>query len=141
MRAENLRKMIHEENLVQVMYHLCSKSKIPMKGKYFQPFRLNCTKIGFWCYANWNNTFRAFIEVKSFIFHQSKLLLFSSFLFSSEPDHTTFTDLLLVNEARRYEKTSFSLLKGRSQPAMHILPSSTLFSKHFEEYQGDFRTR
>jgi len=42
------------------------------------------------------------------------------FRFSSKLDHTTFPDLLLVNEALRYERTCFSLLKGRSQLAIHI---------------------
>jgi len=43
----------------------------------------------------------------------SKLLLFRPFLFSSNLYHITFPSLLLVNEARRYERTS--LLKDRLQ--------------------------
>jgi len=45
--------------------------------------------------------------------------LFRPFPFSSKLDHTTCPDLLLVIEARRYERTSFSLLKHRSQLAIH----------------------
>jgi len=52
-------------------------------------------------------------------FHQSKLSLFRPFLFSSKLDHITCSDLLLVIEARRYESTSFSLLKDRSRLAEH----------------------
>ena len=52
-------------------------------------------------------------------FHPSKLFLFRPFLFSSKLDHTTCPDLLFVIEARRYERTSFSLLKGRSELAIH----------------------
>ena len=48
-------------------------------------------------------------------FHQSKLLQFRPFLFSSKLCHITFPDLLLINEARKHERTSFSLLKDRSQ--------------------------
>jgi len=52
-------------------------------------------------------------------FHQSQLSLFRPFVFSSKLDHTTCPDLLLVIEARRYERTSFSLLKDRSELAIH----------------------
>jgi len=38
---------------------------------------------------------------------------------SSKLDHTTCPDLFLVTEARRYERTSFSLLKDRSQLAIY----------------------
>jgi len=37
------------------------------------------------------------------LFHQSKLSLFILFLFSPKLDHTTCPDLLLINEAWRYE--------------------------------------
>ena len=45
----------------------------------------------------------------------------ASFLFSSKLYHITFPDLLLINEARRYERTSFSLLKDRSQLAVNTV--------------------
>jgi len=72
-------------------------------------------------------------------FHQSKLSLFRPFLFSSKLDHTTLPDLLLVIEARRYERTSFILLKI-VRILQYILPSSALFAKQLEERQEDFRT-
>ena len=70
-------------------------------------------------------------------FHQCQLSLFRPFLYS-KLDHTTFPDLLLVIEARRYQRTSFSLLRDRSLLAIHR--NVGLFAKQFEECQEDFRT-
>jgi len=55
----------------------------------------------------------------------------------------TFPDIVLINGARRYERTSFSLLKDRSQLALNSvqLPSSAVFAKQSEECQEDFRMR
>ena len=66
-------------------------------------------------------------------------LLFRPFLFSSKLYHITFPDLLLINEARKYERTSFSLLKDCSQLPVNTvsLPSSALFAKQFEECLED----
>jgi len=46
---------------MQVVYHLSSKNTIPMKHKYIQLFLVKLHKND-----NLNNTFRAFIVVKSF---------------------------------------------------------------------------
>jgi len=52
---------------------------------------------------------------------------FRPFLFSSKLNYTACLDLLLVIEARRYERISFSLLKDRSQQC--ILASSAFICK------------
>jgi len=70
------------------------------------------------------------------LFHQSKLSLFSPSLFSSKLDHTTFPVLLLVNEARRYEKTSFNLLKDYSQLAIHITAIVSIICKAIRRMSG-----
>jgi len=49
-----------------------------------------------------NNTFRVFIEANSFLISSKSALFFPPFLYSSKKDHTIFSDLLLVTEARRY---------------------------------------
>jgi len=49
----------------------------------------------------------------------SKRLLFPPFLFSSKLYHIIFFDLLLISEARRYERTS--LLKDRSLLAVNTV--------------------
>jgi len=56
----------------------------------------------------------------------------------SKLHHTTYPDLFLV-KASRYQRTSFSLLKGRSALAIHSIVR--LFPMQFEECQEDFRTR
>ena len=54
-------------------------------------------------------------------FIKVSFLLFRPFLFSSKLYHITFPDLLLINEAQRYERTSFSLLKDRLQLAVNTV--------------------
>ena len=76
----------------------------------FSLFRLNYTKMPIK-----TNTFRAFVEANSSMISSKQAFAVSSFLFSSKLYHVTFPDLLLINEVRRYERTSFSLLKDRSQ--------------------------
>jgi len=115
---------------MQIMYHLCSKNTIPSKHKYIQPFPVKLHKN-----INYNNTFRAFIEERRLWFHQSKLSLFRHFLFSLKLDHTTFLDLLLVNEAR---KEPVSVYWKIVRSLQYILPWSVLFAKQFKECQ-DFR--
>ena len=76
----------------------------------FSLFRLNYTKMPIK-----TNTFRAFVEANSSMISSKQAFAVSSFLFSSKLYHVTFPDLLLINEVRRCERTSFSLLKDRSQ--------------------------
>jgi len=68
-------------------------------------------------------------------FHQSKLSLFRPFLFSSKLGHTTSPDLLLVIEARKYESTSFSLLKDSLQRSIHSAIVS-IFCKALRRMSG-----
>jgi len=82
----------------------------------------------------------ALIEVKSLLFHQSKLSLFILFLFSSKLDHITCPDLLLNNEARRYGGPVSAYWKIVCSLQYIQLPSSALFAKQFEECQ-DFSMR
>jgi len=69
-----------------------------------------------------------FIYTKCLFLHKSKL------------DHTICPDLFLVLEARKYESTSFSALKDRSQLCNRYCYRQQLFAKQFEECQEDFRT-
>jgi len=104
---------------MQVVYHFCSKNIIQSRHKRIQPFPVKLHKNA----KKQNNSSRAFIKAKSAMISSkySGRLLFPPFLFSSKLYHITFPDLLFVNEARRYERTSFSLLKNRSQLAVNAV--------------------
>jgi len=91
---------------------MCSKHAIPLKHKYIQLFPVNYTKmlIKITLSVPWSK--------QSFLwFHQSMQSLIRPFLFSSKQDHTTSPGLLLINEDRKYERTSFCL--DWLQLAMH----------------------
>ena len=57
------------------------------------------------------------------------------YLYSSKLDHTVCPDLFLVIEAWRYERTSFTLLKDCSQPAIHTAIISS-FCKAIRRMSG-----
>jgi len=78
-------------------------------------FLLNYTKMIM--YSKVKQHFACFYGSK--IVYDFSLSLFRPFLFLSNLDHTTCPDLLLVIEARRYKRISFSLLKDRPQHAIH----------------------